>query len=161
MIPNKIKNNYKMLSKKNNKYNTIIDGILSCCNDTCFKIEIAGSIKKSLLGKLYLYSENDEIALIACCKKCNKKICVFNSRCDGYDNCDKFNNEDISTNKLTYKKCNNNNFSISIKYENLDIDELKESKIKNIDNAFTWVWVSLKCNECGTKYNKFIDYECS
>lgn len=52
-----------------------------------------------------------------------------------------------------------NNFSISIKYEYPDKEELKELGFKDISNAFTWITVSLICNNCGMKYKKFIDFE--
>ena len=56
-------------------------------------------------------------------------------------------------------RCKGNNFSISIKYEYPDEDELKELGFKDISNAFTWITVSLTCNNCGKKYKKFIDFE--
>ena len=98
--------------------------------------------------------------------KDNKLIKIFNSCIDGCDaNC-----EDDNTPKIIDKnnvkdklfncsRCKGNNFSISIKYEYPDEDELKELGFKDISNAFTWITVSLTCNNCGKKYKKFIDFE--
>lgn len=79
-----------------------------------------------MFSKAYLCSGNSEIALEACCEKCN----------------------DVS-------------FSISIKYEYPNEQELDVLGISERDSAFTWIWVSLKCNKCGTEYKKFVDFETS
>lgn len=60
---------------------------------------------------------------------------------------------------INCKKCQDDNFSISIKYEYPNVQELENLGITEIDNAFTWIWVTLECNKCGTKYKNFIDYE--
>lgn len=60
---------------------------------------------------------------------------------------------------INCSRCKDNNFSISIKYEYPDKDELKELGFKDISNAFTWITISLICNNCGKKYKKFIDFE--
>ena len=36
---------------------------------------------------------------------------------------------------------------------------LKELGFKDISNAFTWITISLTCNNCGKKYKRFIDFE--
>ena len=46
-----------------------------------------------------------------------------------------------------------------IKYEYPDIQELEELEITEIDNAFTWIWITLECNNCGTRYKNFVDCE--
>ena len=46
-----------------------------------------------------------------------------------------------------------------IKYEYPDIQELQELGIKDTDNAFTWIWITLECNKCGTRYKNFVDFE--
>lgn len=60
---------------------------------------------------------------------------------------------------INCSRCKDSNFSISIKYEYSDKDELKELGFKDISNAFTWITISLTCNNCGKKYKKFIDFE--
>ena len=56
-------------------------------------------------------------------------------------------------------KCRNESFSVAIKYEYPDIQELQELEISDTDNAFTWIWITLECNNCGTRYKNFIDCE--
>lgn len=60
---------------------------------------------------------------------------------------------------INCSRCKDSNFSISIKYEYPDEDELKGLGFKDISNAFTWITISLTCNNCGKKYKKFIDFE--
>ena len=43
-----------------------------------------------------------------------------------------------------------------MKYEYAALDEIDADKI---DNAFTWIWITLECNLCHTKYKNFISYE--
>ena len=40
-----------------------------------------------------------------------------------------------------------------------DIQELAELEITELDNAFTWIWITLECNKCGTIYKNFVDFE--
>ena len=54
-------------------------------------------------------------------------------------------------------KCRGTSFSVDVTYEYLE--ELKELGTAETDNAFTWIWVTLKCRGCGTVYRNFIDYE--
>ena len=60
---------------------------------------------------------------------------------------------------LNCNRCNGDNFSVFIKYEYPDEEELKELGFKDISNAFTWITISLTCNNCGKKYKRFIDFE--
>ena len=50
-------------------------------------------------------------------------------------------------------------FSVGIKYEYPDTQELEELEIPEIDNVFTWIWITLECNKCGTRYKDFVDCE--
>lgn len=69
-------------------------------------------------------------------------------------------NETEDKNKLlNCNRCNDDNFSVFIKYEYPDEEELKELGFKDISNAFTWITISLTCNNCGKKYKRFIDFE--
>lgn len=84
MIPKKIKD-YFYATNMNEKHETI-EGELSCC-DSSFEVHIDGEVKRSLLSRYYLYFENNKLILNCFCKKCNNEINVFDSRCDGDDNC--------------------------------------------------------------------------
>lgn len=57
------------------------------------------------------------------------------------------------------KKCTDNNFSVEVKYEYPDYQELMDLGITEIDNAFTWIWITLECNQCGKRYNNLVDFE--
>lgn len=162
MIPLKIKSFFKTDYIKND----ITSGSVNCCETNAFNIYYNGEIEKNIILGTYLSENNDSISLNAKCLKCGRLIKIFDSHIDGYDaNC-----EDDNTPKIIDKnnvkdklfncsRCKGNNFSISIKYEYPDEDELKELGFKDISNAFTWITVSLTCNNCGKKYKKFIDFE--
>lgn len=162
MVPLKIKPFFKIDYVKND----ITSGSVNCCEMNNFNIYYNGEIEKNIILGTYLSGDNDSITLSAKCLKCGRLIKVFNSLIDGCDaNC-----EDDNTPKIIDKnnvkdklfncsRCKGNNFSISIKYEYPDEDELKEIGFKDISNAFTWITVSLTCNNCGKKYKRFIDFE--
>lgn len=161
MIPKKIKPYFKTMLQKEDGENRIVEGLLTCCNDHAFEVLIVGKIKQSILFKACLFPENDTITLEVRCKKCGKVIQVFDSVCDGYEHCKKIQHTQIVAKPINCKKCQENDFSVIIKYEYPNAQELENLEITEIDNAFTWIWVTLKCNKCGAKYKNFIDYETS
>lgn len=161
MIPRKITNNFKIISKKKDKGNTYIEGMLTCCNSFEFEVNVVGKIKYGLFNRIYVTPDNEKIAISVRCKKCGMVISAFDSCCDGYEQCDKKIHMLAIKEALVCKKCSNNNFSVGIKYEYPDIQELEDIGIIEIDNAFTWIWVTLECNICGTRNRNFIDFETS
>lgn len=112
-----------------------------------------------MFSKGCLIPENDKIVLEVRCKKCGKVISVFDSCCDGYEHWYKNQFTYIPTKLIDCKKCQNGDFSVDIKYEYPDVKELKELNITEIDNAYTWIWITLECNKCGTRYRDFIDFD--
>ena len=159
MIPQRIHPYFKTTLKKRNGDNSLIEGILTCCNSHDFEVFVVGEIKHSMLSKMCLFPKNDKIALEVRCKKCGRVISVFDSSCDGYEQCRKNHPTHIPTKLIDCKKCQDDDFSVGIKYEYPDIQELEELEITEIDNAFTWIWITLECNKCGTKYRNFVDFE--
>lgn len=162
MIPLKIKPFFKTDYIKTD----ITSGSVNCCETNAFNIYYNGEIEKNIILGTYLSENNDSISFSAKCLKCGRLIKIFDSHIDGCDaNCEDDNTlRTINKNKVKDKlfncsRCNDSNFSISIKYEYPDEDELKELGFKDISNAFTWITVSLTCNNCGKKYKKFIDFE--
>lgn len=139
--------------------NTLIEGMLTCCNSHEFEVQIAGDIKRDLFSGMHLQPINEKIVVDACCKKCGKTISVFDSDLDGYEKsetkCDKF----ILAKPFVCKRCIDNTFSVEIKYEYPDYQELIDLGITEIDNAFTWIWITLKCNQCGKRYCNFVNFE--
>ena len=158
MIPKYLESNFKIINKKTDGYNNIMEGVLICCDSQEFEVIYNGNIKKNFFSKAYLFSEN-RIILEAKCKKCGKIIHIFDNYIDGYDQIKNKTNVQLPLTFFNCGKCSNNNYSLTIKYEYPMVQELKELKLKNIDNAFTWIWVSIKCNNCHTKYKNFINYE--
>lgn len=156
MIPKKIQPYFKTTLQKKDGDNSLIEGILTCCNAHDFEVFVVGEIKHSIFSKMYLSPENDKAVIEVRCLKCGKIISVFDSSCDGYEQCGKDQPIHVPTKPIDCKKCRDGSFSVSIKYEYPNIQELE---IAEIDNAFTWIWITLKCNNCGTRYNNFIDYE--
>ena len=159
LIPKKIQPYFKTTHQINDGDNTIIKGILTCCNEHDFEVLVFGKMKHSTLSKICLYPDNDIIVIKVCCRKCGKVISVFDSSCDGYEQCGKDQYTHVPTKPIDCKYCKNGGFSVGIKFEYPDIQELKELEIIEIDNAFTWIWITLKCNNCGTRYKNFVDYE--
>ena len=159
MIPPKIQPYFKKTHQTKDGDNNLIEGILSCCNAYDFEVFVVGEIKRSIFSGIYLYPENDLTVMEVHCRKCGKVISVFDSSSDGYERCGKGQFAHVPTKLINCKKCQNESFSVSVKFEYPDIQELQELGITEIDNAFTWIWITLKCNNCGTRYKNFVDYE--
>ena len=134
--------------------------MLTCCNAHDFEVLVVGEVKQHLFSQMFLCSENDKIVFEVRCKKCGKVISVINSSTDGYGQCGKsLHDIDVSTKLIECVKCRSESFSVRIKYEYPDVQELQELEMSDIDNAFTWIWITLKCNKCGNGYKNFIDCE--
>lgn len=161
MIPKKIQPYFEMMRQTKNGDNWLVEGLLFCCNSHNFEVFAVGKIKYGIFSKMYLFSDNDKIVIKARCKKCGRVIKVFDEKCDGYEHCGKvqFSTNIIEEKEVGCKKCQNSDFLINIKYEYFDDMELDEFKIAEIDNAFSWIWITLECNNCGTKYKNFVDCE--
>ena len=161
MNPKKIQPYFNAISQKNDGENSMTEGNLVCCNDHAFQIFFVGEIRRTVFSNIYLFSENDVIMLKAHCKHCGKIVHVFDSRCDGYENCGEEPEVQVNLNPIKCRKCGENDFCVRVKYEYPDIKDLENLGIEDIDNAFTWIWISLTCNKCGAKYKNFVDYETS
>ncbi len=159
MIPQKSRPFFTTTFQKKDGDNSLIEGILTCCNSHDFEILVIGKIKHNMFTKMHLLPNNNQIVFEVRCKKCGKIIPIFDSSCDGYEHCGT--NQHIHTilKSVACNKCHGDGFGISIRYEYPNIQELEHLEITEIDNAFTWIWISLECNKCGTKYRNFIDFE--
>ena len=111
MVPAKIQPYFQTTSQTMDGSNRLIEGILKCCDDSDFEVLFSGEIKHGLFSKMFLFSENDNIALDVRCKKCGRFISVFNSGIDGYEHCEeKQNGMCLSTRTLICQKCHDNSF---------------------------------------------------
>lgn len=159
MIPKKVQPYFKTTRQTKNGDNRIIEGILTCCNAHDFEVLVVGKIKHCLFSKMCLFPENDKIVIEVRCRKCGKVISLFDTDCDGYDQCGKEQHVYIETKPIVCTKCLNEGFSVTIKYEYPNVQDLAELEISEIDNAFTWIWITLECNSCKARYKNFVDYE--
>lgn len=160
MVPKRIQQNFVATIDQNDDL-TIVEGQLECCSFHQFEVSVVGNIRYGIFSKMYLIPNNEnELVIYARCKNCGKLITLFNSKCDGYDQCEGPQTESVAqANNFSCKKCQENNYSVSIKYEYPSEQELRELGFTNIDNAFTWIYVTLKCNKCAAKYKKIVDFE--
>lgn len=159
MIPKKVQPYFKTTYQAENSDHSIIEGKLSCCNSHDFEVLVVGEIKRSMFSKMCLFPENGEVLMEVRCRKCGRVISVFDSSCDGYDQCEKKQYTHVQIKPIDCVRCRNGGFSVGIKYEYPAIKELEELEISEIDNAFTWIWITLECNNCKTKYKYFVDCE--
>lgn len=160
LIPKLIRPYFKLIRQSEDADNSLVEGKLTCCTVHDFEIFIVGNIKRCLFSKRFLYSENDEIVLEARCKRCDKIIPVFNSSIEGYRNLGVTKKNICATPRhIDCEKCRNDSFSVTIKYEYPNIQELQEIEISDLDKAFTWIWITLECSKCGKKYKNFVDFE--
>ena len=161
MIPKKIQPHCRIIYVKEEDDTVLTEGICTCCNTSEFLVWISGELKHGFFTKMYLVPKNEWMAVNVQCTKCNKMISVYDSNSDGYDNVE-YHQYTIKRDQpqiVFCKKCRGSNFSLSIKYEYSGIQELRELGIMEIDNAFSWIWCTLECINCGTKYRHFVDHE--
>lgn len=161
LVSKRIEPFFRMTQQKQDGDNTLVEGMLTCCNAMDFEVFVAGEIRHRIFSKMCLFPKNNRIILEARCKKCGKAILVFDSSCDGYEQCGNNQYTHITTKHINCKKCLDDCYSVIIRYEYPNAQELDELEFKEIQNAFTWIWITLVCNSCGTSYLNFVDYETS
>ena len=159
MIPKRIHSSFSTTEEKKDGENILIEGKLTCCNSYSFEIHVVGDIKRVPFNGMYLYPKGDKIAIEACCEDCGSNILVFDSDQDGYDRCNEIIERHFGLEQVKCKRCHNSFFSVEIRYEYPDFQELIDLGITEPDDAFTWIWISLECKTCGKKYKNFIDCE--
>jgi uncharacterized Zn finger protein len=160
----KIKPYYRVTHQIKDGENDIIEGIVTCCNANDFGIYVFGELKKSLFSRMQLLPHNEKLLMEARCNKCGVVIPLFDNSHDGYeccirDNYEKTNCVQVKTQAFACTKCGIEDFLVSIKYEYPDNNELLDVGIVDTDNAFSWIWITLKCNNCGAIYKNFVDFE--
>ena len=159
MLPKKIQPYFRTTHQTMEGDNSLIKGILTCCNDHDFEVFVFGRMKHSIFSKMCLYPDDGRTVIEVRCRKCGKVISVFDSSCDGYGQCGKEQYTHVTTKPVDCKKCNNRGFSVGITFEYPDTQDLFAIEISEIDNAFSWIWITLECNNCGSKYRNIVDCE--
>ena len=160
LVPEKLKHHFEITMQKVHHGNTLTEGTLVCCDPHDFEVYVTGQIKHGLVSKLYLTAPDGTVSFAARCKTCGKELSVFNSAVDGYEPSGHKSTLSIPQ-LLSCPKCSGHGFSVGIRYEYPDAQELEGLKIAAPDNAFTWIWITLKCRSCGTVYRDFISFECA
>lgn len=161
-VPLKLKSYFHQLDLKINT-NYIIRGKITCCSCSEFDVLYYGDIRKNFFGHITLRDNNDGLVVLSRCKKCGQEIEVFNSFTDGYDRCIE-EKVDCANIQLQPFHCNiqsHSNFSIEVTIEYPPIQELIDDGITECENAFSWIWITLKCNSCNKVFNNFVSLETS
>ena len=65
MIPKKIQPYFKTTHQTKDGDNSIIEGILTCCNAHDFEVFVVGEIKHSMFSKMCLFPENDKTVIFS------------------------------------------------------------------------------------------------
>ena len=63
MIPKKIQPYFKTTRQTRDGDNSIIEGILTCCNGHDFEVFVVGEIKHSMFSKMRMFPENDKTVI--------------------------------------------------------------------------------------------------
>ena len=132
---------------------------LTCCQTNHFELSILGEVRRRIFSRMQLEPLHDRTVLAARCKHCGKSLSLFDSDCDGYDHCGEKKRPWSPSDSLHCRRCQQNDFSVRIQYEYPDMQELQSLEISEPDRAFTWIWITLTCNQCGAKYKNFVDFE--
>ena len=107
LIPKKIQPYFKTTRQTRDGDNSIIEGILTCCKDHDFEVFVVGEIKHSMFSKMRLFPENDKTVIEVRCRKCDKVISIFDSSCDGYEQCGKEQYTHVQTKSIDCRNCRN------------------------------------------------------
>ncbi len=146
--------------KSQTRTNHIVSRRITCCTCSEFDVLYYGDIKKSIFGRVELYDDKNGMAVILRCKKCGQEIELFNSLTDGYDRCieQKTNNIDFD---LKFFSCKEDapTFSVLVSLEYPPKQELIDTGITDCENAFSLIWISLKCNSCNRVFKNLVNYE--
>lgn len=161
VIPDKLQPYFDIAYRKDGADISLIEGTLTCCDNHNFELSAVGRIKHGILHKIALLPDDDKMILSASCKECGKDISVFDLSCDGYDNQTDNHHGQSQFNQapVVCAACRSNNFSVRIKYEYPSAQELDSLNFADPGSAFSWIWVTLECCECGAEYKNFIDLE--
>lgn len=162
--PKHLEKYVKDYSEKKGYENVTSKFYLSDLKDEKFNLKFIGNLEKNILFGFSLKpDDNDHLSIIAI--KNNLELLLFDNTKNGYSNC--FENSNLSDfNTEEYcefhcLKCSGNSFSISLFYEYIDENILREEEIELPDysNSFQWIRISAKCCSCGKEYKNIIDYE--
>ena len=161
MIPDRIKPYFLATDQRQDGENTLISGRLQCCGQPAFSLRAVGTVRRGLLHRMSLYPGVEGLALRAACARCERDILVVDAGSDGYDNgFSKTSETPFSTaESIQCIRCGGGVFSVDLRFEYPDEQELADLGCTNPENAFTWIWISLTCSQCGKRYTDFVSHE--
>lgn len=110
------------------------------------RIQLCGRLKRGLFGRNQLLPLND--ALVLALHLPSGDVPLFDSRCGGYANVldDRQPPAPIPLHPAICPKCRNAAFQVNLSFEYPDAEEV--SAFANPDDAFTWIWISMRCTRC-------------
>ena len=69
LIPKRIQPYFEKTRQTKDGGNTLIQGILTCCNDHDFDVFVFGNIRQGVFSKMRLHPDHDRTVIEARCKK--------------------------------------------------------------------------------------------
>ena len=156
-FPKKIQPYFETAKEKKMEDGMLIDGQLTCCAAHDFAVLAEGEVRRGPFSGMSLFPDGDRVVLTARCPRCGREIPVFDSDCDGYDSLESPRSIPAALQPIACPKCKKNRFSVCIRYEYSDIEEIGE--VADKENAFSWIRITLRCSRCGKRYRNFIDEE--
>ena len=110
------------------------------------RIQLCGRLKRGLFGRNQLLADGD--VLCVALHQPDGDVPLFDSRCDGYANVldGKQPPAPIPLHPAICPKCRNAAFQVDLSFEYPDAEEV--SAFANPGDAFTWIWISMRCTRC-------------
>ncbi len=140
MIPDRIKPYFLATDQRQDGENTLISGRLQCCGQPAFSLRAVGTVRRGLLHRMSLYLGVEGLALRAACARCERDILVVDAGFDGYDNgFSKTGETPFSTaESIQCIRCGGGVFSVDLRFEYPDEQELADLDCTNPEDAFNW-----------------------
>lgn len=151
----------------------LLEGDVIChCGNRAFNVMYPGKIQE-YGGKQYACTiqivGNFFFCIKAICSKCGEKYLLFDKHFHGWNGflCHDAEKASLPRPNLVCWKCtscNSSNHGVSIKISSQGKDDFIEATDGEIDeckwaDAFEWIWITLKCNECSLITENWVDYE--
>jgi hypothetical protein len=170
-IPKHLKNILVPIRKNNENS---FSGFLKCkCgNDLDFKILYPGETKvykNDIITVVKEYNNNFYFIIKVICLKCNENYLLFDNNLHGWDGfvCHDYNKPIYPDSELQLWKCTNcnsynHNLIISINSQGKQdfIDEAgSDFNVDDWVEAFDWITISIKCNNCKKEIKEWVSYE--
>ena len=161
MVPIRISPFFSVFSEKSRNDNVYIKGVLQCCECSDFSVLFYGIVKKQVICRHYLLPKKDRVALRIRCNICGRIINVFDSETDGFYHFQGVREQNDPNERFYCERCHKETFTIRVKYEYAGLQEMKNLGKNEPENGFSWIQISLQCNNCLKKYTKLLDWDAS